>query len=127
MSVTKRKPLHPESEPFFRFSDRDKQHFLMLFIADMTVAVRDAYLLKPEETAVMLKFWNELLHRLASTLLALHENSTARFPDEIVFKMIRSEKGMHKQVAWALERSYAQLEKSRQANPPLARKAAPGR
>jgi len=125
MSIAKQKPSNSESEPFFRFSDQDKQYFLMLFIANMTVAVRDAYLLKPEEATGMLKSWNELLHRLASTLLALFENSASRFPDEIIFKMIKSEKGMHKQTAWALERSYALLEKSRTQNAGVAREIAP--
>ena len=97
----------------------------MLFIANMTVAVRDAYLLKPEESTGLLKSWNELLHRLASTLLALFENSASRFPDEIIFKMIRSEKEMDKQVAWALERSYTLLEKSRTENATVSREIAP--
>jgi hypothetical protein len=125
MSITQQKSPNSEREPFFRFSDHDKQHFLMLFIANMTVAVRDAYLLKPEESTGLLKSWNELLHRLASTLLALFENSASRFPDEIIFKMIRSEKEMDKQVAWALERSYTLLEKSRTENATVSREIAP--
>jgi hypothetical protein len=125
MSATRRKST-PAGEPFLRFSPREKEHFLAVFIEDMTIAVRDAYLLQPEGTAAKLKSWNELLHRVSGNLRALIEDSSECFPDDALFEMIHAaarDEGLHQQVEWALRHAYEYLERNRSAKTP--RKVAP--
>jgi hypothetical protein len=109
MSTAKRKISAPPQEPFFSFSSMEKQHFLATFIENMTIGVRDAYLLSPAESAAMLKSWNELLHRVADSLMAYIENSDQHYPDQALFDMIEStaaDEGLRSQIDWAKTASY---------------------
>ncbi|HEX4113107.1 MAG TPA: hypothetical protein VH020_11275 [Stellaceae bacterium] len=127
MSTAKQKSI-TATEPYFRFSALEKQHFLAVFIENMTIAVRDAYLFEPEQQAKKLKEWNELLHRLVGNLRALLAGSPDCFPDDVLFAMIRhtgGEEPFRSQIEWAVQDAYKYVEKLAIAGKSAARKTAP--
>ncbi|MGH6989645.1 MAG: hypothetical protein ACREE3_07095 [Stellaceae bacterium] len=117
MSTAKKK-APAASEPYFGFAATDKARFLTAFIENMTVVVRDSYLLQREEQAAKLKSWNELLHRVVGNLRAVLANSPDRFPDDVLFDMIRhtaSDEDFRLQIEWAMRNAYAYVERIRTA------------
>jgi hypothetical protein len=123
MSTAKRKISASAGEPFFQFSSSEKQHFLATFIENMTVAVRDAYLLQPDKSAAMLKSWNELLHRVADSLMAYIENSDRHYPDEVLFDMIEAvaaAEGLRSQIDWAKTASYRYVQSKKKVSRKVA-------
>ena len=108
--------LHHQSHPldvgnFSGLSSREKQQVLTLFIHNMTVMMRDAYLIDDATAIEKFKKWNELLHRIAGTLRAMSIDSNERLPDEVLLEMIKSsaDDKLKREIVWAWERSFERI------------------
>jgi hypothetical protein len=105
----------PAMESYLLLSAADKRRFLASFIHNMSVSVREFYLVDPEAAIEKFRKWNELLHRIAGNLGAMLKGSKDRYPDNILVEMIRhaAEDGLRREILWAWKTSDRRLVRRR--------------
>ena len=101
----------PAMESYVLLSAADKSRFLASFIHNMSISVREFYLVHPEAAVEKFRKWNELLHRIAGNLGAMLRGSKERYPDDVLVEMITraAEDGLRREVMWAWQKSDQRL------------------
>ncbi len=101
----------PAMESYLLLSAADKRRFLASFIHNMSISIREFYLVHPEAAVEKFKKWNELLHRIAGNLRAMLTGSKDRYPDAVLVEMVRhaAEDGLQREVRWAWRTSDRRL------------------
>lgn len=101
----------PAMEPYLLLSAANKRRFLVSFIHNMSISIREYYLADPEAAVEKFRKWNELLHRIAGNLGAMLRGSKERYPDDVLVEMITraAEDGLQREVMWAWKKSDERL------------------
>lgn len=107
------KTLDP-AQTFAQLSREDKVRFLSRLAWELTVVARDSYepgteqLLHPARVRAV----NELQHSLLGYLVALTNDDTHRYPDDVLVAILLEEDRdaqLRQQVAYAFDRAFAFL------------------
>jgi hypothetical protein len=103
--------LPPALESYLLLSGTNKRRFLVSFIHNMSISVREYYRADPEAAVEKFRKWNELLHRIAGNLGAMLRGSKERYPDDVLVEMITraAEDGLQREVMWAWKKSDERL------------------
>lgn len=96
-------------EIFSSFTADEQKSFLAYFSHYLTVITRDAYEVGTENITNQSKMrWiNEIQHQLSSHLLALLENNSERYADDVLIRILvehSKDKAFEAEMKWAFER-----------------------
>lgn len=99
-------------EIFSNLTADEQKSFLAYLSHYLTVAARDAY--EPETENITnqpkMRWINEVQHRISYHLLALLENNSERYPDDILIRMILEHSGS-KNFEAEIKRAFEQVAK----------------